>query len=209
MTGAIWTRASPAWNRRAIVPASVLGKDAPSSKIHVGQIGCGRIARGHDLPEVMKYDVARVVAVCDIWPQRAQEAKAYVDGINGDTHCKAYHDYREMIADPEVDIVGVAVPDHWHSLLTILSCQAGKDVYVEKPCSHNVFEGRKCVEAARKYKRIVQHGTQSRSDKRWAKLAEIAGGLVLAGEISIIGSLAAGDFAQAHGTYGRKQDRDA
>jgi len=81
-------------------------------------------------------------------------------------------DIRRVLEDKSVDAVSVATPNHWHSLITIWACQAGKDVYVEKPCSHNVHEGRVAVEAARKYNRIVQHGTQSRSDARWAEAVE-------------------------------------
>jgi predicted dehydrogenase len=90
---------------------------------------------------------------------------------------KCVQDIRDALADPNLDAVSIATCNHWHSLITILACQAGKDVYVEKPCSHNVFEGRKCVEAADKYKRIVQHGTQSRSSSSWARqVAAIASG---------------------------------
>ena len=74
-----------------------------------------------------------------------------------------------MLEDKSVDAISVATPNHWHALMTIWACQAGKDVYVEKPCSHNVHEGRIAVEAARRYNRIVQHGTQSRSDRDWAE----------------------------------------
>jgi predicted dehydrogenase len=77
---------------------------------------------------------------------------------------KCVEDLRKALDDKDLDAVSIATPHHWHSLLGIWACQAGKDVYVEKPCSHNVHEGRKLVEAARKYDRIVQHGTQSRSD---------------------------------------------
>jgi predicted dehydrogenase len=81
------------------------------------------------------------------------------------------------LEDKNIDAISIATTNHWHSLATIWACQAGKDVYVEKPCSHNIFEGRKCVEAARKYKRIVQHGTQSRTSRNWAKqVAAIASG---------------------------------
>ena len=83
-------------------------------------------------------------------------------------------DIREVLDNPDVDAVSVATPNHWHSLMTIWACQAGKDVYVEKPCSHNIHEGRIAVEAAKKHDRIVQHGTQSRSSRQWAKIAEIA-----------------------------------
>ena len=82
---------------------------------------------------------------------------------------KCVQDLRKVLDDKNLDAVSIATPNHWHSLLAIWACQAGKDVYVEKPCSHNIFEGRKLVEAARKYDRIVQHGTQSRSDPNWAK----------------------------------------
>ena len=86
-------------------------------------------------------------------------------------------DIREALDDKNLDAVSVATCNHWHSLITIWACQAGKDVYVEKPCSHNVFEGRKCVEAAAKYGRIVQHGTQQRGGGAGAgRLREIAAG---------------------------------
>ena len=76
---------------------------------------------------------------------------------------KTERDLRKVYEDKDVDVVGIATPNHWHSLATIWACQAGKDVYVEKPASHNVWEGRKMVEAAKKYNRIVQNGVQLRS----------------------------------------------
>lgn len=79
-------------------------------------------------------------------------------------------DIRKALEDKELDAVTVATTNHWHSLITIWACQAGKDVYVEKPISHNVFEGRQCVEAAKKYNRVVQHGTQNRSSDGKAKM---------------------------------------
>ena len=81
---------------------------------------------------------------------------------------KCVQDIRKVLDDKNLDAISIATPNHWHSLMTIWACQAGKDVYVEKPCSHNVHEGRMLVEAARKYDRIVQHGTQSRSIRDWA-----------------------------------------
>ena len=86
-------------------------------------------------------------------------------------------DVRKVLDNKEVDAISIATPNHWHSLMSIWACQAGKDVYVEKPLSHNLFEGRKLVEAAKKYKRIVQHGTQNRSLRKWSDLAkEVASG---------------------------------
>jgi predicted dehydrogenase len=86
-------------------------------------------------------------------------------------------DVRKVLDNKEVDVISIATPNHWHSLMSIWACQAEKDVYVEKPLSHNLFEGRKLVEAAKKYKRIVQHGTQNRSLRKWSDLAkEVASG---------------------------------
>ncbi|MSR31709.1 MAG: Gfo/Idh/MocA family oxidoreductase [Gemmataceae bacterium] len=89
---------------------------------------------------------------------------------------KAVQDVREALQDKNIDAISIATPNHWHSLMTIWACQAGKDVYVEKPMSHNVHEGRIAVDTARKYNRMVQHGTQSRASDSWAKLAEIVQG---------------------------------
>ncbi len=87
---------------------------------------------------------------------------------------KCVQDVRKALEDKELNALSIATPNHWHSLMSIWAVQAGKDVYVEKPLSHNVWEGRKLVEAARKYKRIVQHGTQSRGDAGWARAAALA-----------------------------------
>jgi predicted dehydrogenase len=86
---------------------------------------------------------------------------------------KMVKDIREALEDKNLDAISIATPNHWHALMTIWGCQAGKDVYVEKPCSHNIHEGRIAVEAARKYKRIVQHGTQNRSNAAKAQVAEV------------------------------------
>jgi len=105
----------------------------------------------------------RVVALCDA-------DKAHVEGRAREFEkkygqkVKTYTDVRELLEDKSIDAITSATPNHWHSLVTIWACQAGKDVYIEKPVSHNIWEGRKMVEAARKYDRIVQTGTQKRSD---------------------------------------------
>lgn len=97
----------------------------------------------------------------------APRAKTVKD--KGGNAPKTVVDIRKALEDKELDAVTIATTNHWHSLITIWACQAGKDVYVEKPISHNVFEGRKCVEAAKKYNRVVQHGTQNRSSEGKAK----------------------------------------
>src|SRR5215469_13199972 len=92
-------------------------------------------------------------------------------GKTGGQPPSTVQDIRRVLEDKSVDVISIATPNHWHALMTIWACQAGKDVYVEKPCSHNVHEGRIAVDAARRYNRIVQHGTQSRSSPQWALAA--------------------------------------
>ena len=113
-------------------------------------------------------DGVQVAAFCDV-DRKVLENKAAAFETKYGHKVDTYVDIRHLLEDRNIDAISIATPNHWHSLGTIWACQAGKDVYVEKPCSHNIFEGRKCVEAARRYKRIVQHGTQSRSSKGWAR----------------------------------------
>jgi predicted dehydrogenase len=118
--------------------------------------GAQHIGVFHDLAGV------RVVALCDVDKNILdREVKKFSDR---NEKVSTYTDVRNMLQDKSIDAVVTAAPNHWHSLITIWACQAGKDVYVEKPVSHNIWEGRKMVEAARKYNRIVQTGTQNRSD---------------------------------------------
>ena len=105
---------------------------------------------------------AEVVAVCDVDDAMFAKPSKAVEGATGKAP-KVEKDFRRLLDDKSIDAITIATPDHWHALLTVLACQAGKDVYVEKPASHNVVEGRRMVEAARKYERIVQLGTQKRS----------------------------------------------
>ena len=103
----------------------------------------------------------RVVAVCDVDPRHAASAASILNKRGGKV--RTYTDARKLIDDGQIDAMVIATCNHWHALLTVWACQAGIDVYVEKPVSHNIFEGRQMVAAAAKYKRIVQAGTQSRS----------------------------------------------
>ena len=128
-----------------------------NSDIRVAQIGFRSQGNGH-IGTLKKMKGVRLVALCDV-DKHVLNAKAQELG-NG---IQTYTDIRKLLENKEVDAVSIAVPNHWHALATIWACQAGKDVYVEKPASHNLFEGRKMVDAARKYKRIVQCGTQCRS----------------------------------------------
>ena len=128
-----------------IMPASVIGKNAPSNKIQIGQIGVGRIARSHDMAETIKYDQARFVAVCDVDRKRLQEGKKYVDdfyakksGKSSNSDVKMYENYIDLLADKSIDAVIISTPDHQHADLAIRAALAGKDIYLQKPTSLTV-----------------------------------------------------------------------
>lgn len=146
--------------------ANVLGAN---DRISIAVVGINGRGSSHiDAFAGMKKQNVQVTCLVD--PDKslfAHRSKQVLD--RGGNQPKCVQDIREALANKDLDAISVATCNHWHSLATIWACKAGKDVYVEKPCSHNVFEGRKCVEAARKYNRMVQHGTQSRSSGGWAK----------------------------------------
>lgn len=128
------------------------GRAGPNQRVGVGFIGTGRRAR-----QLMELPAdAQIVAVCDLNLARAEEVAAALK-------CRAYQDYRQLLEARDVDAVMVATPDHWHALPSIHACQAGKDVYCEKPLSLTIVEGRRMVEAARKYDRVFQTGSQQRT----------------------------------------------
>lgn len=163
----------------AIVPASVFGQHAPSNRINVGAIGTGRISRVHDLPGIWKHEHARIMAVCDLDSKRAQEAKTFVNGYYAKTTGKpydgvtAYLDFRELLANRDVDAVVISTPDHWHALPAILAVEAGKDVYLQKPTSLTIAEGRALSNAVHRSGRIFQIGSQQRSSPQWRYAAEL------------------------------------
>ncbi len=136
-------------------------KAAPSEKVIIGVMGTG--GRGTYLATAFARRAdAEVAYVCDADARRASNAKAAVAGVQG-REPVAVQDFRRILEDRSVDAVVNATPDHWHGLGTILACQAGKDVFVEKPLAHNIREGRQMIAAARKFRRVVQVGTQTRS----------------------------------------------
>jgi myo-inositol 2-dehydrogenase / D-chiro-inositol 1-dehydrogenase len=163
-----------------IVPSSVLGKNAPSDKINIGQIGFGRIAMTHDLAETLNYDVARIVAVADFDSNRAAKGKQFIEnyytkktGSAGYVDVKTYGDYREIIADKNIDAVIISTPDHWHSQPAIEAALAGKDIYVQKPTSLTIKEGRLLSDVVQRKKVILQVGTQQRAMPQFRIAAEL------------------------------------
>jgi len=141
--------------------------NSPNDKLVVGVIGCGGRGR-HDAGLFKNTPNVEVAWVCDVDEGRRQKAMHDL-GIAAD---KSVGDLRRVLDDKAVDAVIVTTPDHWHSPAAILACNAGKHVYVEKPISHNIREGRLLVEAAERNKRLVQHGTQVRSTSMIAQAVE-------------------------------------
>jgi predicted dehydrogenase len=155
-------------NRRTFVRGAALSLAASYSRImgandrvQVGIVGLGGRGKAHmsswkDVPG------AAITALCDVDQAALERAQATVEKAGGGKP-RGYADMRQLFADKGVDAVSMPLPNHWHALATIWACQAGKDVYIEKPACHNPYEGGKMVEAARKYKRMVQIGSQGRT----------------------------------------------
>jgi len=127
--------------------------------------------RGHIVGHTRAKNV-RVVTLCDV------DTRLFNDRIKMVTETgapapKCEHDIRRVLEDKDVDCISIATPNHWHTLITVWACQAGKDVYVEKPCSHTIFESQKIVEATQKYKRVVQHGTQNRGTPHFQEAMQL------------------------------------
>lgn len=169
LSGLALTLAAP-----TVVPSSVFGKNSPSNRINIGQIGFGRIARGHDLPLTMKHDDVQLMAVCDVDRNRMKDGKAFIEnwykenkGQRNPVNVKMYEHYRDMVNDPEIDAVIVSTPDHWHVQPAIEAALAGKDVYVQKPLSLTVEEGRVLSNVIHRTGRILQVGSQQRSMDPW------------------------------------------
>jgi predicted dehydrogenase len=142
----------------ALAPAA-RGSAAPVSRnerLGIGMIGMGQMARGH-LQNLLAEPDVEVRALCDVYEPNLKWAAAKAPGA------RTYVDFREVLGRGDIDAVVVATPDHWHAQVTVMACDAGKDVYVEKPTAVTVGEGRKMVEAGRRNDRIVQVGTQQRS----------------------------------------------
>jgi predicted dehydrogenase len=133
-----------------------------NDRVNIGIVGLG--GRGNDhigFYSTLDTD-CRIAAICDVNQAAREKANARILKAKGYSS-KEYNDMRELFESKEVDAVSLPLPNHWHALAAIWACQAGKDVYVEKPACHEIFEGRKMVETARKYKRMIQVGSQSRS----------------------------------------------
>lgn len=165
-----------------IIPASALGRDgtvAPSSRITLGHIGCGKMgfalgAGFSTMPDV------QVLACSDVEVNRLKECKAFYEkalvsknGRQGVKGVDTYLDYQEMLARPDIDGVIITTPDHWHAKMTVDACRRGKDIYCEKPLTHTVGEAYEVVDAVRQYGRVLQTGSMQRSSREFRFAVEM------------------------------------
>lgn len=196
---------SSSLNRRAFVAgsaatvATALSRRSiagANERIGVGIIGYGLIGKRHVLDFQEQPDV-RIVAVAEAHRGRLDEAKQQIGG-----GVRGYADFRKLLEDREVDAVVISTPDHWHALMTILACAAGKDVYVEKPLTVFQREGRWMIDAAKKYNRVVQVGTQQRSGSHYQKSRE----LIAAGKIGKLLSVRMQTFRNIMPGFGAPAD---
>jgi predicted dehydrogenase len=165
----------------AIVPSTVFGHSAPNNLIQVAQIGCGRIARGSEMAGVLRNSaVARYVAVCDLDTVRLADARQTVEaayakkaGSGSYSAVKTYSDYREMLEDKSIDAVAISTPDHWHAQPAMEAALAGKDIYLQKPASLTIREGRQMADVLKRTGRILQVGSQQRSEIQFRYACEL------------------------------------
>lgn len=155
----------------AIIPARVLGANAPSKQITVGFIGTGNHGTDRNLKTFLQQPDARAVAVCDVFRSRMEKAKQLVDAKYGDKSCAMHGDFREIVARKDVDAVMISTPDHWHALISAMALRAGKDVICEKP-TLTIAEGRFLADLVKKTGRIFQTSTEDRSYPVYHQLAE-------------------------------------
>jgi predicted dehydrogenase len=163
----------------SIVPSSVFGKNAPSNRINVAAIGSGRIGRSHDMPGVWQYDYTQLMAVCDLDSLRAEDGKKLVNDFyskrDGKTYdgVKLYTDYRELLLNKDIDAVLISTPDHTHAMIGVAAARAGKHIYMQKPASLTIAEGRIISNAVQRSGVKFQIGSQQRSSEQFRYAAEL------------------------------------
>ncbi|HNS18951.1 MAG TPA: Gfo/Idh/MocA family oxidoreductase [Sedimentisphaerales bacterium] len=152
-----------------VVPSSVFGAGAPSERITLGFIACGKQSQ-HLMRAFLNQPGTQVVAACDVDKLKLERSskgivdKHYADRKDGSHKgCATYHDFRDVLARPDIDAVVISTPDHWHTAISIAACRAGKDIYCEKPLTQTIAEARALINAVRTYNRIFQVGSMQRS----------------------------------------------
>ena len=144
-------------------PAIAANSKSPNDRIRVAIVGLRGRGRDHIQSfHALAGENVEIATLCDVDQSVLDQRVSDYEKLSGKKVATA-NDMRKVLDDKSIDAVGFATPNHWHALGTLWACQAGKDVYVEKPGTHDYFEGKRIIDAARKYSRIVQHGTQNRS----------------------------------------------
>lgn len=159
-----------------IIPRHVLGQgDTPAAndKINLGAVGIGHMMYSSHLPHFVRMPEVHVVAVCDVDTSRRDAGKKRVDDTYGNTDCAAYTDHRELLARGDIDAVACATPDHWHAIVILDACKAGKDMYCEKPLTNNIVEAKAVMDAVQKSGITFQTGSQQRSDSNFLYACEL------------------------------------
>ena len=159
-----------------IIPRHVLGdeKNVPASeKIVLGVIGNGKMMSSSHLPHFVRMPEVKVVAVCDVDTTRRESGKKVVDTAYGNADCAAVIDYHEILARGDIDAVACATPDHWHAMVILDACKAGKDMYCEKPLTNNLMEAKTVMDVVGRSKIIFQTGSQQRSDREFRYACEL------------------------------------
>ena len=173
-----------------ILPSSVWGaKVKPNDRVVMGFIGMGKQNNG--LLNNFIGQGIQAVAVCDVDTNRRKNAEKIVNQKHKNSDCQAFLDYREITEDKNIDAVCIATPDHWHSVITISALKNGKDVYCEKPLTHNIHESVEIIKAVKKYNRILQTGSMQRSSSEFRIACELVRNGVI-GKIKNVG-IAVGD----------------
>ena len=180
--------------------AGAAARPGPNDTLNLALIGCGARGRGVHIPVFQKLPGTRFVAVCDVNAKCLAQGRARAGG----DQVAAYHDYRKLLEDKSIDVVIVGTNQQWHVLPTIAACQAGKDVYLEKPVGNSIGEGRFAIEAARKYGRIVQVGTQQRSQEHYRHAVE----LIQSGRLGEISEVQVWDYENQAPGAGSPPDCD-
>jgi predicted dehydrogenase len=145
-----------------LLPSRVWAAEtAPGARLTMGFVGLGIQSRGL-LDNFLRQDT-RVLAVCDVDAVRRNDAKQKVDKFHGNSDCAAYDDFPDLIARKDIDAVCIATPDHWHAIITLAALRSGKDVYCEKPLTHNIHEAVEVIKAVKRHQRVLQTGSMQRS----------------------------------------------
>ena len=155
-----------------LIPARVLGADAPSKKITIGFIGTGDHGTNWNLRRYLKLQDSRVLVVCDVDETRKEFAKEQVDAAYKSKDCAMTKDFREVLARPDIDAVMISTPDHWHTIISLMALRAGKDVQCEKP-TLTIDEGKLLIETVRKHQKVFQTSTEDRSLPVYHRMAEL------------------------------------